>query len=168
MKMKLIAILLTAIFSLAACSSKTSKINGTYDYEVQKKDSGCSLLDLKTIEIQSDKIVIKGGGSKNLLRMMVETSRSFGNPGISIETEQNAEANVEKFSKGVEEKYKSVEVVEVNIPKAEWDPKALNPNTILFTKIYKFTMDDGKQKIIYADDGQRVGIEDFGKCIFRR
>lgn len=153
---------------IVSCGNKEAKIFGKYDLEVQAKNSACLLLDIKAVDITPQLIAYQGGGKKSLLRVMVETSRVGGNLGIDLEKEDNISSNIDRYAAGVQEKYTKISVADANILRKDWDEQALNPNGLLFSKVYTFTLSDGKEKLIYSDDNQRIGITDFGKCIFRR
>jgi hypothetical protein len=161
--------LITLLVALiAGCGAKESKILGKYDLEIQEQNSACLLLDLKTLDIAPDLITYQGGGGKSLLKTTVELSRTYGNLVVDPQKEENISSNIDRYAVGVKEKYTKISIVDANILHKDWDENALNPNGILFSKIYTFTLSDGKEKLIYSDDNQRIGITDFGKCIFRR
>lgn len=152
--------LIFVALSLTGCGNKIDKINGAYDLEVGNQV--CHMLDLKSITINSDKLIVTGGGSTKMIDTFASMSGSSSNQILM------AKENNRKHSEGITTYFKKVEVKDVLITKGEWDKNSLNSTDTLFTKIYTLTLENGKQIEVYSDEKNRVAIAYYDKCIFRR
>lgn len=160
MKLITFSFLIFIALSITGCENKIDKINGSYDLEVGSQV--CHMLDLKSITINSDKLIVTGGGSTKLIDAVASISGSSSNQTLM------AKENNRKHREGITTYFKKVEVKDGFITKGEWDKNSLNSTDNLFTKIYTLTLENGKLMEVYSDEKNRVAIAYYDKCIFRR
>ena len=72
------------------------------------------------------------------------------------------------FASGYSGKIMKVDIKDSNILWKDWDEKSATPNEILFSKKYEITMENGKEKTIYTNEKDLVGIAEPAKCIFKK
>lgn len=158
MKKYLSLILALQVF-IAGCS-KIDKITG--DYELEASGDLCHLLDIKMMRLDASSITLKGGGSTDYLDLMASLSKAPSNKIAQVKI------NISRHSQGITTKFTEVEVSDVSIKMAEWDKKSLTPEKILFTKQYTLKLENGKKTSLYSDEKERLGLEDYKECIFRK
>ena len=140
--------------------SKINKIAGNYDLEAGA--AVCLVLDLKTVELDESSITVKGGGRTSFLDALASMSKA------PSDTVAQARINNSKHSQGITTKFANVKVSDVSIKMSEWDKKSLTPAKVLFTKQFALTLENGKKTNLYADEKERLGIEYYKECIFRK
>ena len=140
--------------------SKINKIAGNYDLEAGA--DVCHLLDLKTVKLDDSSITVTGGGRTSYLDLLASMLKT------PSDTVAQVRINNSKHSQGITTKFTHVEVSDVSIKMSEWDKKSLTPAKVLFTKQFALTLENGKKFNLYADEKERLVIEYYKGCIFRK
>jgi hypothetical protein len=165
--MKLITLVLlgASIITISACGDRNAKIVGTYSLVGGVEN--CTLIDLQTIQIDPTNLLIKGGGNKDAIKLLAgkakESGSSLDEDGFFGLTSTNG-----MFASGYGGKILKVHITDSNILWKNWDDKSSTPNQILFNKKYLITMENGKEKTIYTNERDLVGIAEPAKCIFKK
>jgi hypothetical protein len=165
--MKLITsvFLMSSLIGISACGKHDLKIGGTYKFI--KGVENCTLIDLQTLQIDSTNLLIKGGGNKDSIRRLGAEAKASGG---SLEEDAffGLTSTNGMFASGYGGKIMKVDIKESNEMWKDWDDQSSTPNERLFTKKYKITMENGKEKTIYTDEKDLVGIAEPAKCIFKK
>jgi len=160
-----ILFMLTSILGLSACGKNDQKIVGTYQFF--KGVQNCTLIDLQTLKIDPTNLVIKGGGNKDAISRLVAESKAAGKP-LEEDAFFGLTSSNGQFYSGYEGKILKVRIEDAKIIWKDWDDQSSTPNEILFTKKYNITMENGKEKAIYTNENDLVGIAEPAKCIFKK
>lgn len=165
--MKLSTLLLTVIclIGLGACGKSDEKIVGTYQF--YKGVENCTLIDLRTLQIDRSNLIIKGGGNKDAISRLVVESKASGKP-LEEDAFFGLTSTNGQFSSGYEGKISKVSIQDTKVLWKDWYDQATNPNEVLFTKKYEIIMENGKEKAIYTNENDLVGIAEPAKCIFKK
>ncbi len=165
MKLIMSLLMVASLIGLSACGKSDKKIVGTYQFF--KGVENCTLIDLRTLQIDPTNILIKGGGNKDAISRLVAESKAAGKP-LEEDAFFGLTSTNGQFFSGYEGKISKVNIQDAKVMWKDWDEQSSTPNEILFTKKYEITMENGKQKAIYTNENDLVGIAEPAKCIFKK
>jgi hypothetical protein len=157
--------LVASLIAISACGKRDAKIVGTYSLVGGVEN--CTLIDLKTIQLEPTNLLIKGGGNKDAISLLAAKAKESGSP-LDEDAFFGLTSTNGMFASGYSGKIMKVNIKDSNILWKDWDDKSATPNEILFTKKYEITMENGKEKTIYTNEKDLVGIAEPAKCIFKK
>jgi len=154
-----------SLIAISACGNRDEKIVGTYSLVGGVEN--CTLIDLQTIQIEPKNLLIKGGGNKDAISRLA-TKRKESGGSLDEDAFFDLTSTNGMFASGYGGKILKVDVKDSNILWKDWDDKSSTPNEILFSTKYTITMENGKEKTIYTNERELIGIAEPAKCIFKK
>ena len=70
--------LVASLIAISACGKRDAKIVGTYSLVGGVEN--CTLIDLKTIQLEPTNLLIKGGGNKDAISLLAAKAKESGSP----------------------------------------------------------------------------------------